>query len=336
MQPEAALSVSQVFNAAVAAAAIGAAWEVGALDELRDAHKLDVPAFARTHDIDAAATEGMFRALASVSIVERSGSIVTAGPLFEEAFRTRSLFHWLVQGSGEIFRRMPAILRCANRHGDFYARDAAAISFACREINTNFFDGTFWQAMDGLDVDFRVVADIGSGSGERLLQILRRYPGTRAIGIDVAPAAVAFAETEFARAGMSDRVRFVHDDVRDLTVDPDYAQVELLTCFMMGHDFWPRENCARTLRGIRAAFPNVRRFLLGDATRTSNLPDTEIPVFTLGFELGHSLMGVYVPTIEEWHGVFADGGWRCTRAYDIELLTASVVFELVPDTGTSA
>ena len=56
---------------------------------------------------------------------------------------------------------------------------AAAISFACREINANFFDDVFWRAMGGPDVDFTVVADLGSGSGERLLQIVRRYRGSR-------------------------------------------------------------------------------------------------------------------------------------------------------------
>jgi hypothetical protein len=56
--------------------------------------------------------------------------------------------------------------------------------------------------------------------------------------------------------------------------------------------------------------------------------EDNVPIFTLGFELGHEMMGVYLPTIEEWLGVFAEGGWRCVKKHLIESLTLSVVFVL--------
>jgi hypothetical protein len=124
--------------------------------------------------------------------------------------------------------------------------------------------------------------------------------------------------------------------VRELGYREEFAEVDLLTCFMMGHDFWPRENCVATLRRLREAFPKVRRFLLGDATRIlldgarseHAVTEDDVPVFTLGFELGHAMMDVYLPTMDEWDGVFAEGGWRCVNKRLIESLTLSVVFEL--------
>ncbi|MFC7614633.1 hypothetical protein ACFQV2_14950 [Actinokineospora soli] len=140
-----------VFNSAVAAAAIGAAWEVGALDHLDQHGKLDIDQFADDHDLDADATRAMFQALAAAGIVERSDVHVLTGPHFTETLRARSLFHWLVQGSGALFAAMPRVLRRANRTGRFYERDAAAIGYACREINARFFDPVFWSVMSGLD-----------------------------------------------------------------------------------------------------------------------------------------------------------------------------------------
>ncbi|SRR6266571_29671 len=323
-------AAARIFNSAVAAAAVGAAWELGALDELHDHHKLDIDEFAEARSLDLEATLAMFYALSTVDIVERHGTVVLPGPVFEEVCATRSLFHWLTQGSGELFRRMPALLPRDNRRGAFYTRDAAAISYACREINANFFDPAFWRVMEGLDIGFSMVADLGSGSGERLLQIVKRYPHVRGLGLDVAPAALAFAEAEVRSAGLGDRVTFVEADARSLTPRPEYAPVELLTCFMMGHDFWPRENCVASLRRLREAFPNARRFLLGDTARTAGIPDNEVPVFTLGFEVGHALMGVYLPTLQEWDTVFADGGWTCLRRRVIETPAASAIFELEP------
>ncbi|GAA1994990.1 class I SAM-dependent methyltransferase [Amycolatopsis minnesotensis] len=319
---------AEIFNSAVAATAVGAAWELGALDELKKHGKLSATEFARHNDLHERSTVGMFTALASVEIVERRGDDIVIGPHFDEVYDNKSLFHWLTQGSGELFIRMPYVLQNKNRVGDYYRRDAAAISFDCREISERYFDPAFWSAMNGLGYEFTAAADLGSGSGERLIQIAKRYPGVRGLGIDIATPAIDMARDEAAKAGLADRLSFVEGDARAITPRPEFAEIDLLTCFMMGHDFWPKENCVKSLRQIHDAFPKARRFLLGDATRTSGIADTELPIFTLGFELGHAMMDVYLPTLDEWDGVFADGGWRLVKRHLISNLSLSVVFEL--------
>ncbi|MFE3648650.1 MULTISPECIES: phenylpyruvate C(3)-methyltransferase [unclassified Streptomyces] len=330
-ESQAQRAVADIFNSTLASSAIGAAWELGALDELRENGKLDVSDFAVRRDLHRPAVVGMFTALASVGIVRRDGETVVPGPYFTEADQHRSLFHWLNQGSGELFRRIPQVLPNANRVGDFYQRDASAISYACREISERYFDPAFWAAVDGLGYTPTTVADLGSGSGERLIQLARRFPGARGLGIDIADGAIAMAQQEVAAKGFGDRISFVRGDARTIDqvqASEEFAEVDLLTCFMMGHDFWPRENCVTVLQNLRKSFPNVRRFLLGDATRTVGIPDGELPIFTLGFEFGHDMMGVYLPTLDEWDGVFEEGGWRCVKKHPIDSLSVSVVFEL--------
>lgn len=186
--------------------------------------------------------------------------------------------------------------------------------------------------MKGLNYNFSHIADLGCGSGERLMQILDRYPNTSGIGLDIAGPALKVAATEAAECGYGQRLSFAKGDARNLDRREEFSSVDLLTCFMMGHDFWPRDNCIKTLRQLRELFPDVRHFLLADATSIllgnpgSTLED-DVPVFTLGFELGHAMMGVYMPTMKEWEGVFAEGGWRCEKKHIINSLTLSVVFE---------
>ncbi|KAM4059846.1 methyltransferase [Hirsutella rhossiliensis] len=331
-------AIASVFNSAVAAAAIGAAWELGVLDELRDQKKLHITKFASHRGLDEGSLEGLVAALAAVDVVRRQDDtvMVVAGKLLHEAYRNKSTFHWLSLGSGGLFAQMPAVLRNENRTGDFYRRDPADIAYACRDINHQYFDPAFWAAVDGLDYRFSAVVDLGCGSGERLMQILDRHPGAVGIGVDLAGPAIEVAVAEAADRGLSNRLSFAEGDARDMSFRDEFAPVDLLTCFMMGHDFWPRDNCIATLRRLREAFPSVRRFLLGDATRIllgdvqskHAVSEDNIPVFTLGFELGHAMMGVYLPTLEEWEGVFAEGGWRCVKKHLIETLTLSVVFEL--------
>lgn len=322
------MTAAGIYNSAVAAWAIAAAWEIGALDELHRSRTLDAESFAASRGLDPAATVGMFRALASVGMVRRDGATVVTADAFDEVYRYKSFFHWLSRGSAELFRQMPSVLVSENRVGKFYRRDAAAIAYACREIDELCYARTFWDAMGRLDFELGSVVDLGCGSGGRVLDVLARYPRARGIGIDIARPALDAAMADSVAAGAADRVTFIEADVLDLDERPEFADVQLITCFMMGHDFWPRENCVTALRRFRKVFPSVQRLLIGDATRTAEVPDSELPVFTLGFELGHDLMGVFLPTIADWESVFEEAGWTLLRTNRIDLTVGEVVFEL--------
>ena len=323
-----AKAAAQIYNSAVAAWAIAAAWELGALDELEENGVIDSEEFSARHRLDAPSTLGMFRALAAVGVVQRDNTKVVKSEKFDEVYRARSFFHWLTRGSAELFRRMPEVVRTENRHGEFYRRDPAAIAFACREINTLCYDSWFWSSIEGLDFDFRVVADLGCGSGERLMDILRRYPRARGVGIDIAADSLEVAREDAVSRGLDGRLTFVEADVLAMEKRPEFDEVELLTCFMMGHDFWPRQQCIDTLARLRELFPNVRRLLIGDATRTVGIPDKDLPVFTLGFEFAHDMMGTFIPTVADWESTFEEAGWHLRRKHSIDLLVGEQIFEL--------
>jgi phenylpyruvate C(3)-methyltransferase len=323
-----AANAAVIYNSAVASWAIAAAWEVGALAELRAEGHLDALAFAERRGLDPDSTIGMFRALAAVDIVKREGSAVTVSSNFDDVYRFKSFFHWLSRGSAELFRQMPSAMASKNGAWQHYQRDSAAIAFACKEIDELCYAPTFWAAIDRLDFDFGVVADLGCGSGGRLIDILTRFPKARGIGIDIASPALAAARGSAEAAGLADRVSFAEADVTDLREDPRFKDVELITCFMMGHDFWPRDRCVTVLRGLRTLFPAARRLLLGDATRTSGVADAELPVFALGFELGHHLMGITIPTITDWESAFKEAGWSLAAINRIDMTVGEVIFEL--------
>ncbi|THC88908.1 hypothetical protein EYZ11_011652 [Aspergillus tanneri] len=210
--------VANIFNSAIAAAAIGTAWEVDLLDELRDQKKVDVQRTAAQRNLDSRSVQGLVVSLAVVDVVKRDQDTLTAGRLQDEAYRTKSLFHWLSLGSGGLFSRLQYVLRNKNRTGDFYSRDARAITYAC-------------------------------------------------LGVDLAGPVINFATAEVILRGLEEWLSFTEGDARQMTYREEFSQIDLLTCFMMGHYFWPRENCVATLQQLRNAFPNARRFLLGDTTR---------------------------------------------------------------------
>lgn len=97
---------------------------------------------------------------------------------------------------------------------------------------------------------FQSVVDLGCGSGQRLMQFLDSYPGTSSIGIDLASPSLNVATTEALEGGFRSRQSFKERDVCDLNEDIKFTNIDLMTCFMMGHDFWPRDNCVATLQRL--------------------------------------------------------------------------------------
>lgn len=329
--------VAKIFNSWLAAPSIGTAWEVGILDELREKKRLNVDEYASKHNLDQAAIQGLVLALASVHVVERDEGSIIAGDLFEETYRAKGLFHWITLGSGNVFTRMQYNVKNEHRVGDYYQRDPNAISYACRDINAQYIDSTWWGALDGLDFKFSKVVDLGCGSGLRLMQMLERFPDANGLGVDIAAPTTKVATDESAQAGLADRLAFTAGDVLKLSYRDEFANVDLLTSFMMGHDFWPLESCVRTLRRLREAFPKVRRFLIGDATRfvmhggdsNYDITDANIPLFSLGFEFKHALMDVKIPSMDDWNVAFASSGWRLVKRHVTDKYPPFwVIFEL--------
>ncbi len=321
-------TMTEVYNHALAAWAISAAWEIGVFEELREDGPLDADAFATGRGLDARSVHELFRALAAADVVSREEGKVRPGPNFDEADRSKSLFHWMTRGCGELFSTLPDLMRTENRTGSFYRRDAAAISVACREINAEWWNPVFLPVVR--ELDFTHVADLGCGSGERLIQLVRTRPGTLGLGIDVADGAIDVATKAVAEAGLSDRIHITRGDATALEPRPEYAGVDLLTSFMMGHDFWPRAEAVASLRRIREVFPDLKHFLLADATRTTTYADQAMPIFSMAFEFAHAVMGDYLPTLEEWRPVFEEAGWHLAGHHPISVPANSVMFHLTP------
>jgi SAM-dependent methyltransferase len=319
---------ADTFNGAVAAAALSAAWDIGLLDELAERDTVDVPEFTARTGTHPEPVRKILAALSSRRIVVDAGpNLAQRGPGFEQAFRTRGFFYWLTRGCGELFTDLTDLVTAdADRQ---MRRDSRAISVACRSIARNFFDPPLRDLLDGLD--FTTVADLGCGSGDRIIMLAGQRPDLRAIGVDIAQGALAVAREAVQAANLEARITLTRDDVLSMSPRPEYADVDLVTCFLMGHDFWPRDNCVKTLQQLREIFPNLRSLVLGDTCRSVGVEGPDLPMFTLGFETVHAVMDQYLPTLDEWYSVIEDSGWRLADQRLIDLPAFSFIFRLTQD-----
>jgi SAM-dependent methyltransferase len=324
------LYCTETFNATVAAFSLSAAWDLGLLDELNDVKRISIIDFSNRRHMHEPTLRYILLAMASRRIVEldETESVATPGPGFSDAYASRGFFYWLTRGCGDLLRTLPEIARATDRSNYQVRRDAKAVSIACRNIARSFFDQSMHELIDA--IQFSAIADLGCGSGDRIVAVCGRQPGTSAVGIDISEEALAVAKATVAEAGLDGQVSLVQDNVLTLAPRQEYADVDLVTCFMMGHDFWPRARCVQTLCRLRATFPNAENLILGDTCRSASLSAGKFPMFTLGFESVHAAMGQYLPTQQEWDSVLSEAGWRCTDSRFVELPASTFIYRLAP------
>ena len=80
------------------------------------------------------------------------------------------------------------------------------------------------------------------------------------MGVDLSRDALELAKERVGDAGLLHRLSLVHGDAKNLQDVLELRNVDLLTCFFMGHDLWPRRDCVASLRQLREAPPGVRNF----------------------------------------------------------------------------
>ncbi|GAV44013.1 class I SAM-dependent methyltransferase [Streptomyces acidiscabies] len=328
MTTAAPLSMRQAFNGTVLASAVTAAAELGLLDVLDEHRTCALDAFAREHDLSPRALRLIVDALESADAVATVGDGVTLvpGPRFTELWENKGYFVWLVKGYAPILAQADDLARTGRGKDAMRLRDGAAIARAGRDYGHFHVDPVFESVTAGLD--FTCAADLGCGSGRRIIQLALRHPGKRFVGIDIDAGAIEVATKAVADAGLSDRVEIVHGDISRLEKGR-HPGVDLVFSFFLGHDLWPLEDCVASLGRLREAFPDVRRLLLSDTYRSDLSNDPAAPVFSLGFEYTHALMDQYIPDTAEWEDAFARSPWHLDDRTELDI-PHSCIFHLTP------
>lgn len=314
-------NVSRIFNHFLAASSIAAAADLGLLDDVEQSGgELDLTAWMAKLELYEPVIRHILEALEHSNIITihspPSGSVlVCRGSDFASAHAEQGYFLWAVRGYADIGTRLGELSLSANRSGEFYCRDTAAIARSGAMYGNKFVDNHFQRELD--DLDFECFLDIGCGSGERAIKILRSNPELHAVGIDISEAAIAEAKFRADRAGVSERIQLECVDAREV-VDHAIAQpVDLAYSFFMGHDLWPRPTIDSFLNGLLDSYPNLQTLLLSDTVK--NVDRTTWPTFSLGFELFHAAMGQTIPTRAEWEQVFSKSRWSVAKCIDLDV-----------------
>jgi phenylpyruvate C(3)-methyltransferase len=323
-------NADNVFNSVIAASAISAAYELEIFEILESHEIFYLENFCTEKELHKESVKAIVDALCCFKILEFTPElqIVRQGESFQSVVLYKGYFLWLIRGYGYCLQNLASLCKIENRGDDFLKRDGKYIAIAGRDYGKNFVDSYFDRIIE--NISFNTVVDLGCGSAERLVSLAKKYPGMRGIGIDINPEAVKVALSNVNSASVQDRIFMIEGDLKNLERRPEFEEVDLMFSFFNGHDTWPYDSCLKTMQSLRRIFPNVKRFLLCDTYRSNLIPSHKVPIFTLGFEFTHAVMGQYIPLQSEWMKLFLESGWICVNCREIGI-PFSAIFELAPN-----
>jgi phenylpyruvate C(3)-methyltransferase len=329
-------TTAELFNGAVAASAICAAFELGLLAELEADGRVDSASFAARAGLDRAALDAVILGLRHAgAVAEGEGAaegeggerFLVRGPAFGEIWRDKGYFLWLFGGYGPMLSGAARVCQAGGWPSSTNGRDGGAIARAGRDYGAMFVDSVFHKLVSS--VPHTAAADLGCGSARRLIDLAARAPEARFVGVEVDPAAWSAAREAVREEGLEDRIELVHSDLAALP-DGAFPNVELVFSFFLAHDLLPRERFLEILAGLHRAFPSTRNLLLSDTYRSEQAADPDCPIFTFGFEYTHGLMRQQLPTFAQWCEIFElSEEWKLLATHELEI-PHSTVFHLAP------
>jgi hypothetical protein len=307
-------SAPALFNGYVGANLALAYQERGLFEALSSAEAKCVDALARETSCEPTVLKALLRAGVALGIVavdeNERHSLTKSG---EEVHHNIGFFTWAIGGYGAFFRNLSML---AGEDATNYRTlvDGSMVALGSDQVNQALMRKIYDEVIAGLP-PFNCVADLGCGNAGRLIDLCKRFPSSRGLGIDVNAGAVDLANRNVREHHLDDRITVYEANVLDAVeaneIRADLAKVELVTCFMMLHDLFSIEAPSVVMQKLRGAFPNARSFVFADTFRMPSKQEPEqLPIFSLGFELVHDIMGIGIHTPEHYTEAFQEAGLR--------------------------
>ena len=314
------IGVDEAFNGYVAAQIIFALDRLGLLEELLEHGQADVRAAAVRLGADQRMLGELLRAAQTCGYVVLSDDVAAITPAGRDMAFMRGYFTWAVGGYADLFGNIAGLISGDLRFNGDVFRDEAMVALGAGQNDRAFMAGTVDQVVGQLD--FTVLADLGSGVSTRLCRVAAACGGARGVGLDISDAATRLAQDVIRRAGLDGNVQALRADVLGLVTGtenyPVLAEVDAVMSFFLLHDLLAAPGTrSRVMPGLREAFPKARTFVLADTMLRPAEPAGEtlpagatLPVFSAGYELAHALMSVPLHTKDTYEALFAQAGLR--------------------------
>lgn len=283
---------------------------VGFFDDLAAAGSLNLADYCRQKGLNPHVLESVLSYLDGVRLVDfdqTSGAVGLTKRSRELLAEPRGLFE-LLYAYEPVFVELESMLRGKKEYGRDVQRRTRWVGLGsgrlCRQLP--------YPVMMDMVVRWgrRNVLDLGCGDGAFLMELARKAPEIRGVGVDLDAPVVQLANEQIASAGLSDRLTAKVADMFDLAGSGAGAgPVDCLTACDTFHEYlWDGDDrVVGLLAGLKAAFPNAV-FVIGEFCKQSHESLRRRPTAFLEHHLFHQLTNQRIESADRWLEIFHRAG----------------------------
>lgn len=287
---------------------------LGVLDEMRRQNWLDVTAHAQQQGLDGRLLTAVCDALYSRSMLKKDAAGRFALEESSEFLVTNALSRgWfnLANGYENVLFHLEDLVRGSKKYGVDVVRDGELVGVGSGLASRDFY---FPLVLDKLaQLKVKRVLDIGSGDGEFLRLVCRRFPAAEGVGLDLSPAAVEAGRASVRASGLDSRIQLhVGDAMRLASYRKELTGVDAAATFFVLHELCDggrNERALAFLRAFRETLPGVP-FLITETVRPTAAEMRDRPGPAIEYFLFHDLSGQHPVDRDTWRHLFEEAGFQ--------------------------
>ena len=229
-------------------------------------------------------------------------------PAFHSLQAEIGYLKFMLQGYNKVLNETVALAKGEKQYWKDIRRDDDGVSEFLLTYSKNVEPAVFETVCD---VGFKKMAYLGCGNAVRLIELCKANPYSKAVGVEIDARVAKIARENVAKAGLSDRIEIVEEDLSTWVERPQKDVDLILFIVGMAHDF------LRTKERSYSVFwkmknnlaPNAHMVLEDINIQENNDPWSGMTI-NKGFEFVHALMGVNLGTREKYESIFKHFGWE--------------------------
>ena len=259
----------------------------------------------------------LFKIATISGVIKEKNKKFTLTKLGNDLEKNKGFFTWAIGGYSPLLESTERFLEVPNTNWQPYVR-GNYVAIGSDECNQGLMQKIFDKVIDNFDV--ASLADLGCGNAGRLVTLLKRKPNLRGVGVDINEQAIEVAKVNRKQNNLEKRLHLVCENIfTSITKpSPELKEVELVMSFMLLHDLFNIKGLdGKLFPKMKKAFPNAKYFILADTCLDEEKRNfDDMPIFTMGYELVHSLRGINLFSLSYYKHQFAKQGLRLVKQYD--------------------
>lgn len=298
-------------------------------------HVLDPDAVAEQRGLSPRITRGLIEYLTRREYFESAGDgRFRLAPLGKELIAGKFLgnFVFMIGGYGKVLASAGELLTGKIEYGKDLRRNGHFVALGSQLQGQHPRYNSFSTVLETVRASMQPasILDIGCGSADFLIRLVKSCDAKAGIGIDLDHASCELARSNVASANLSSSIRILDGNAcAPVEVDPSLeGSVDLVTAMFIIHEFFKpgSRRVIDALRGIaRVLRPGTGRLLIMDK-QTDVLDRGDAPPYFCEFKLVHDLTNQTLVDNATWKQTLHEAGLELTEEKILSPLSGTVQF----------